>query len=175
MRIGDISNNFFPLINFISKKQQQKEVAKFSDKLLNIAKKHPRAKISIVGHSFGTYIIYNALLNINEKLELGYLIFSGSVLNPEVDVESIYKKHNLVKILNECTTFDFPLLAGRFVTNTFFTAGITGISGVSDDITNRYIKGGHSSYFKQVIIDEWCPFLLTGTFKEKNETVEGLR
>jgi DNA-binding NarL/FixJ family response regulator len=166
--------NFFPIINFLSKEQQEKEVIKFSNALLDISNTHPRAKINLVGHSFGTYIIYNGLIKIKEKLNLGNIIFAGSVLNPDLDLTLLYKKHNLTKIVNECSTFDMPLLAGRLFTNIFFTAGMTGFSGADNVVTNRYIKGGHSSYFKQNILDEWCDFIVTNTIKEKNEQVDGI-
>lgn len=165
--------NFFPLISFLSSKKKDAEITRFAQKLLHIARTHPRAKISIVGHSFGTYLIFHGLKEVTQKLDLDYLILSGSVLQPNEKIEELYEKHNLTKILNECSTLDLPLLAGRFFTNTYSTAGMYGLTSLDSEVINRYTAGGHSSFFSSTILAEWSAFLLSGEIKFKDERKGG--
>jgi len=161
--------NFFPFTSFLSKNKIESEIDRFAEMLLSTAKKHPRARISIVGHSFGTYLIFHALKKMRQKLDLDYLIFSGSVLQPNEKIEELFEHHNLTKVLNECSTLDLPLLAGYFFTNTYSIAGMHGITSLDNEVINRYTKGGHSSFFTDTILGEWSEFLFSGCIIEKDE------
>lgn len=178
-RVGDkyvvkpYGYNFHNGIDFFSEKSSQNEISLFIQYLERIEKEYPLAKIHIVSHSFGTYITYNALVNIRSRLNLGCLIFSGSVLQPEQDIESLYTKHNLEKVINDCSVVDFPLLAAQLISNRYSLAGIIGFKGDRNKIVNRYFPGGHSCYFSNSHLDDWNNILCNGVVSSGSKKHDG--
>ena len=171
-KLGDIYKvipykyNFFPVFHFMSNEKVEKEVSDFINFIENKIREYPNAKIDFISHSFGTYITYNALSRINNKINIGKIILSGSVLRSDQDISFLYKQHPISKVINDCTVFDFALIAGQIFSNKYSIAGITGIKGSQDQIVNRYFIGGHSSFFKDTHMDEWVSAIKDNVINE---------
>ncbi|MEZ8291012.1 hypothetical protein [Vibrio sp. 10N.237.312.B06] len=166
--------NFFPLPNFLSKDKVDKEISELVDFLDKTIKKYPKAKFNFVSHSFGTYLIYNALSRISKNIPIGNIIFGGSVLSPSVNISKLYEKHNIDNIVNDCVLVDIPIIAGVLTNSRYSNAGIVGIKGSENQIVNRYFNGGHSSYFKDKRLEEWIYILNTGIIENRDVKNLGL-
>ncbi|EPN5005461.1 hypothetical protein ACT0GK_003207 [Vibrio parahaemolyticus] len=165
--------NFHSAIDFFSEKSSQEEIHLFNRCLDNIQEQYPLAKIHIVSHSFGTYIAFHALLNRSTRLDIGNVIFSGSVLKPEQDIDSLYKKHNIDKVVNDCSLIDFPLLLAQLFSNRYSLAGIIGFKGDKNRIINRRFSGGHSTYFSESHLDTWKLILCSDIYECTQKKYDG--
>lgn len=153
---------YFDAIRFLIPIQTRVQpVQKVLSKIQNIKQDHPNAKMSIIAHSFGTYIFSEILKKSN--IEFHRVILSGSIIKPDFEWEK-YKNRVAVdindeKILNECGTNDvWPILA-KSSTIGFGASGTFGFR--NPYVRDRFQKFKHSDYFKGNFIEEyWIPYIL---------------
>lgn len=133
------------------------------EQLRGIAAENEGANISVIAHSFGTYILMKILKN-NSDIKLHRVILCGSV------IPRSFKWQNLARfptngIINEVGTRDFWPVMARFFTIGYGSSGAFGFG--SYKIKDRYHDCAHSGFFEDAFIKKyWLPFILNG------ETVE---
>lgn len=152
--------NFFPLFGFLNEKKVLAEIKCLKIFISKLHIQYPKAKFNFVAHSFGTYIVHRALLECEECFDIGSIILSGSVLKTNVNLDSLYKKHKIDNIVNDCVTLDFPIILATIANSRYSNAGIRGIKGGGRVVQNRYIKGGHSSCFSDTHLNDWCNIII---------------
>lgn len=146
-----------------SKSRHSSEVAELSDKLMQIFRSNPGCTFAIFCHSFGTYLIIEALrllINKNEALPVSTVVLAGSVLENNVDLSFLFDKK--IKVVNDCADKDYVLWLSEAVVPFLGMAGKTGIHGMENKyFANRYFAGGHSSYFSgdEFMHRYWVPLL----------------
>lgn len=107
--------NFFPLLSFLIPPLRWIEVRRFKKELEFMAEKHPGCCITLIGHSFGTYLIAKSLKNISQTSTPYFdrIILCGSVLKASYDWDEIIRRHNIKSILNDCALNDRPLVMSQ--------------------------------------------------------------
>ncbi len=149
--------------SFLIPKKRRFFIDLFKDEFIKWLEENPSRKVVFFAHSFGTYILINALKEIPENLlknNCELIVLCGSVLNQSFDIRSIQLKTQAT-IVNECATNDTALLFSEaFVPGTGM-AGRLGFVGLSSNkLINRFHKGDHSVYFKDSFIEnKWLPLL----------------
>ncbi|EGR0903847.1 TPA: hypothetical protein ACN33Q_000717 [Vibrio parahaemolyticus] len=166
--------NFFNGLDFFSNTSAEKEIEAFDKYLTNICYEYPLARLHIVCHSFGTYVVYHTLARFKDKLNIGNVILAGSVLNQNQDLAYLYKKHSIARFVNDCSHVDVPLLAAQIFSNRYSVAGIVGIKGDRERIVNRYFSGGHSSYFSDTHITNWYSIINQNSTEADQKIYDGL-
>jgi hypothetical protein len=118
---------------------------------------HPEAPISIIAHSFGTYIVAN-ILRRQFTMKVDRIIFCGSVVRFKFPFEQINDRFNS-PVLNEVGTADpWPAVA-ESVTTGYGSAGTYGFlrPGVRDRFHN---DAGHGYFLNAKFCrDYWIKFL----------------
>ncbi|WP_143748295.1 hypothetical protein [Mesorhizobium carmichaelinearum] len=121
---------------------------------------HPDADVSIIAHSFGTFIISN-ILRDQFSIPFHRIIFCGSVVRYDFPFEQIQNRFH-PPLLNEVGTRDpWPAVA-ESVTTGYGSAGTFGFRrpGVRDRYHN---KAGHGYFLDADFCNRfWVPFLLDG-------------
>ncbi|MEM1317955.1 MAG: hypothetical protein AAGF29_06800, partial [Pseudomonadota bacterium] len=85
-------------------------VKRFLREYRDIRRHNPNAEISIIAHSFGTYIVSTALREPDVKF--GRVILCGSIVKDDFRVADIESKIASLPVLNDCGTRDiWPVLA----------------------------------------------------------------
>lgn len=142
-------------------------VARESLKLSRSLSDFKGREIHIIAHSFGTFIVSNALKELNEGCAIKSVIFCGSPMRESDDIEHIVRSSELT--VNDCGTHDFVLLLARLCMLGVGDAGRVGfLRENSSRFQNRYFEGGHSLYFKNidnnVVFYErhWIPMITLG-------------
>lgn len=156
-KYGYFSTIFFAIPYF-----QKKEVSKLKESIQRLSKKYPEKEFIIFAHSFGTFLVAKALLQLcqeDELLQIKTIVLSGSVLKSHFDW-SFLDAYPRLNLINDCGTSDSILyLSEAFIPMTGM-AGRTGFYGFSsDNFINRYHSGGHSLYFDgdNFMKDNWLP------------------
>ena len=115
---------------------------------------------SIVAHSFGTYILGNALLAY-EYLRFDHVLLCGSILPPDFPWETILARGQVRAVRNEFGTRDFWTGAVRFVVPR--RTGPSGTSGFAFEhprLEQERFLFSHSEYFEKAHMrDKWVRFL----------------
>jgi len=132
----------------------------------SVRERYPRARVSVIGHSFGTYLLGRLLLEKNAKI--WRIILCGSVLRSDFPWSDVVEKLEPdFAILNECGKQDpFPNLAKALSSR----YGNAGTHGFDDNVYARdvHFSGGHSLFFAPTHIRQfWRPFLASGVFPKQ--------
>jgi hypothetical protein len=126
-------------------------------------KAHPDARLSIVAHSFGTYIV-GQILKRGFDLKLHRLILCGSVLPQNFPWHEYQGRFDDDKLVNECGKADiWPILAQ----STSWGYGASGTHGFGVVLVkDRYHEGGHGQYFDPKFVETyWEPFIRRGEYR----------
>ncbi|HMJ07103.1 MAG TPA: alpha/beta hydrolase [Chthoniobacterales bacterium] len=155
--------HFFDAFRFLSPFLTRKgPVERIVQELRDLRDAHPDAKISVIAHSFGTYIVQKALEERNIRLHR--VIFCGSVVREGFRRADYKGQLGDDEILNDCGTNDvWPVLA-RSVTWGYGSTGTFGFGtfGVHD----RFNKFGHGDYFNKAYVEKfWRPFIYDGEIR----------
>jgi hypothetical protein len=133
----------------------------------------PKAKLSVIAHSFGTYAI-GKILKDNPDIRLHRLILCGAIIPAEFRWDQI--PHSVeTEIINDCGIRDiWPVLAQ----STTFGYGPSGRFGFgTPGVRDRYHDFGHGGFFKEKFVsDFWLPWFRSGNFvKSKAPPPSGAR
>jgi hypothetical protein len=151
--------------------------------LRNLRHEFPNAKLSIIAHSFGTYVIQQVLRE-DRTLRLWKLVFCGSVADDLTDwAEFSHRVGDGMRptkdfIVNDCGTGDiWPVLGTAFG----FRYGMAGVIGFSEEfVTNRFYRGPdhspgrHSLYFNgDFVRNNWRPLLVDDSAPAPGNGIQG--
>src|ERR1700724_308558 len=80
------------------------QVRTFRRHLRNLLRQHGDVSVSIVAHSFGTYIVARGLrgLKTDEIPKVRNLILSGSVLKSNFNWSALFQTGRVQRVVNEC-------------------------------------------------------------------------
>ncbi len=122
---------------------------------------HPQAEVSIIAHSFGTFVV-TRILKAEFALQLKRLILCGSIVRYDFPFEQIQNRF-VPPLINDVGTADpWPAIAEALTTG-YGSAGTFGFNrpGVED----RYHNGrGHGHFLNGAFATKyWAPFLKDGT------------
>lgn len=151
---------------------RQKVIDEFREWLYDITRRYNTNSISVIAHSFGTYIL-SAYLNgfdLDEVPIVGFdsVILTGSILNCNFDWEkfkgiSVGKVYNMVAKNDEFVKFMPTSDLKKFIgmSTDFGTAGLDGFSKKSDMVfESRNPIFTHTNTIKRDIIEtKWMPFI----------------
>lgn len=138
--------------------------------ILTEANRPTTKRLSIVAHSFGSYLI-GEILKTNDHVRLHRVILCGSIIKQKfnwlryqhkIGTDRSPEKH----VLNLCAKGDWWPTIANFVT---FVYGRGGVKGFFDNshVEDVFRDGGHSSQLTPKIArDDWVPFLCDGTLPE---------
>lgn len=160
---------YFSAIAFLIPPLRWLIVRHFRIALERLRTNNPTARIDLVAHSFGTYLVGWALAKTQVPLSAHTVLLAGSVLRADFDWSPLIARAILRRLINDCGIDDFVLALSQL--GVLFTgmAGRAGFSGLqSTSLQNRYFRGGHSLYFDGVNADPdyfmktyWIPIFLS--------------
>lgn len=142
---------FFSVLFFMLPFMRQRHIRFFIERFERVRLANPHKKIIIIAHSFGTFLVVEALRKLSKEetdFSVELLILSGSVLKTTYPLMELQPR--VKKIINDCGCNDRPLCFSQLFVYGTGMAGRVGFVEINDDmITNRFFKGGHSLYFKK--------------------------
>ncbi|MFM5215445.1 hypothetical protein ACEUAM_10450 [Aeromonas hydrophila] len=162
--------NYYSALQLLIPSSRSKIIDDFAKKLTEIVCEYPNSKITLIAHSFGTYIAIKALeaIPVDLSLNIERVVLVSSVLKPNYDWSYINMKHNIESINNECGFNDNILILSHFFSHDMGMAGRVGFTGMN--IKNRFFKGGHDFFNREKDFMEkyWIP-IFTGSYIDIDE------
>ncbi len=182
--VEQIRYGYYPEIQFLFPiDRSNAPVKRVLKRLRALTHEYQNAKISVIAHSFGTYVFLKAL-EADSDLEFWKIIFCGSVADDQFEWSDLKRRvgdrsrASRDFVLNDCGTGDiWPILGAAFG----WHYGMAGATGFSEGfVTNRFHravggkKGGHSLYFDPRFVKEkWQPFLIDDVSPEHGDGEQG--
>jgi hypothetical protein len=162
--VAPVSYGFFGVPRFLAfpflRKGAAKRVSKGIDTAVRVYNdktgRHPK-RISIISHSFGTWLIAHALKD-DSNIKFFRVIFCGSVVREDFEFERMLHQFK-APILNHIGTKDYWPAVGESAGWGYGSIGSNGINHSA--VENRWHDGfRHSDFFtKKFCEDYWVPFL----------------
>lgn len=149
--------NVFSFINPFNGKREGK-IDRAHKEIKRVFDRYPGAEISIISHSFGTWLLSEVMKR--ERFDFSRIVLCGSVVKEEFDWGQ-FKNLDRPRVVNECGVRDvWPILA-KVIGNGYGAAGSFGFHGTY--VKNRYHNVGHSGFFDIRFWNRfWIPFLRHG-------------
>lgn len=131
---------------------------------------NPGVTISVIAHSFGSYIISEALKR-SVDIKLNKLILCGSIVDEGFDWNLVankieYSNSDGRKIVNDCAVRDvWPILAKTITWGGYGSSGRVGFG--HNLVEDRFHDGGHGHFFRHDFHKIfWIPYLEVGELTE---------
>ena len=153
---------YFDLFRFICPIGTRRGVVReIHEKLRALDLYYRDSDLSVIAHSFGTYIVAS-ILKRGSFFRVNRVVFCGSVVHRRFRWTDVAHKIAETKVLNDCGTLDvWPVLA-RSVT---YGYGATGTFGFGDPkVRDRFHRVTHGEYFNATFVERyWVPYIARGT------------
>jgi pimeloyl-ACP methyl ester carboxylesterase len=140
------------------------DVRQGSSELAGVLRPGPPPPPDVIAHSFGTWILANALQS-HDSLRVGHVILVSSIVPPDWNWSRIFERGQVSGILNYCADRDpWVRAAERFIPSSG-PSGSRGFLGHDQRLLNVLRPGGtHSSAFatsqlQSTFEEVWRPFL----------------
>jgi CheY-like chemotaxis protein len=150
-------------LSLFSESAHEKHVEILKKRLLEIASANPDANFMFFAHSFGTFLLVEALKKIaegNEIIRIKTVVLAGSVLKSNYDISFLLSQS--ICVVNDCGHSDYVLWLSEAFVPGLGMAGKLGFYGFENlKLVNRFFLGGHSSYFDNdsFMENHWLPII----------------
>lgn len=165
-----IGYGYFDVVRFLFPGPWRRAaINKVTHELHAITSDFRNARISILAHSFGTYIVSNVLMD-SPDIRVHRLCLCGSIVDRSFHWKRICPDQ-VTQIVNDCGTRDiWPLMASGFSVG----YGASGTFGFrSSVVVDRFHRFGHSDFFSKSFAKEfWLPYFEFGEVKDPEEDQE---
>jgi hypothetical protein len=139
-------------------------VRRFLQQYDSLRAQYPNCRMSVVAHSFGTYVVYRAL-RWRRRVSFDCMIMAGSLLKRAPNWGSIFgfggrpKRVNL--LINDIAVRDHWVLLARVFIPFMGPSGLLGFRGMPEpEVTNRRFAGGHNDLLTEEHYKSfWLPVL----------------
>ncbi len=169
---------YFSALAFVVPFLRTMVIRRFRDYVASNADDWRGARIDIVAHSFGTYVVAWGLrgLPAGHNLRIRTVILCGSVLKQLFPWGKLVGARGFVDlVVNECGTKDvWPVIAQLFVFGMGIGGrqGFAGVTGRDVGVVNRFHDAGHSGFFSDEFMRrQWLPFMRIDTSNEALDAV----
>jgi pimeloyl-ACP methyl ester carboxylesterase len=169
----NVGYGYFDVFRFVIPVFRDKPVSAALGQIQSLRDYYPEAKLSIVAHSFGTYIFSEVLKRSSIKFHR--VILCGAIVHRDFTwqdyTDRIAVDAKEAKILNECGTKDIWPIFANFITYGFGASGTLGFR--NSYVRDRFHETEHGDYFtKEFIQQYWIPYLLDDNDIPSNLDIE---
>lgn len=155
-----IGYGFFDVLSFLCPLfTRRKPIERVLRELRAIKTKHRDADISVVAHSFGTYVLSKILEDATD-ISLHRVILCGCIVPLKFRWDKVVARVKGL-VVNEVGTRDSWPVAAGLVTWGYGPSGTFGFK--TTHVRDRYHNCGHSDFFEDELMARyWLPMLLDG-------------
>lgn len=141
-------------------------VEKVAREIRDAKRREPVARLMVIAHSFGSYII-SRLLKSHPDIEFERIILCGSIIPRDFQWDVYAKYMQRGAIVNDVGTRDFYPVLATFASLGYGASGRLGFN--TGAVVDRYFCYAHSDFFEKKrghIRRFWKPFLVEGRIKD---------
>ena len=168
VRVIPIKYGYFNSVRFLAPFETSREpVQRLEREIREVRESYPGARISIIAHSFGTYVV-SKILQEDTDIRIHRIVFCGSVVKESFRWNQVKSRIGGTGdremrrfVVNECGTRDIWPILGKSAGWGYGAAGTDGFG--ASLVTDRYHQGGHALYFNREFVEKyWKSFIHDG-------------
>jgi pimeloyl-ACP methyl ester carboxylesterase len=163
-----IDYGIFGLPRFLLCCTREAQINKVRAELRRLVQAADARRVSLVAHSFGTYIAMEAVRRENGNLRFDRVVLSGSILPVDFDWNKYFAEDWVVAVRNQRATQDWAVSLAKLMSCrpfrwiTRLRAGDSGrnsFEAIHAQLVDDFIEGGHSETHNPLQFDKWARFL----------------
>jgi hypothetical protein len=158
-QVIDIKFGYWNVIRFLIPGRRKFPITKVAAEIRQAKVQFPGARLFAIAHSFGTYVLVNALED--PTFEMTRVILCGSIVPENFVPQRYFFASGGIRIINDCGVRDiWPVLAKC----TTWGYGATGTFGMgTSSVKDRYFNFTHGDFFApEFVAKYWMPFINEG-------------
>lgn len=149
----DVLRFWFPFLT------RQGPINKVTRELRTLRTSYPNAKISVVAHSFGTYIMAQ-ILSEETDIQINRLQLCGSIVPEKYRWDKVSSRIS-GKVINDAGTRDYWPVMASLLSWGYGASGTFGFKTIP--VKDRFFNCGHSDFFTdEHMVKYWVPLLIDG-------------
>lgn len=151
---------WFSVLFFIPGFIRRRKIEWFRERYKEVRSRYPDVVPTIIAHSFGTWILCNAIAKY-EHLKFDKIILCGAIVKSEFDWENIYNRNQIAAVRNDCAKKDVWARFSKFFAWGTGNAGYAGFRQTKEYILDKvYDLFDHGSAFGyDHYLGEWIPYI----------------
>ena len=163
-----IDYGYFPALAFLFPFTRDRRLEKVRQELRLLVHITGAQRISVIAHSFGTFLAMEALLAENGALKFDRIVLTGSIVPRDFDWDGVLRDGALaLAARNERATKDWVVSVADFVSRrlkwvSWLNAGDSGrnpFTKNSPALLDYFTVGGHSEVHNPLKFEEWARFI----------------
>ncbi|WP_306565213.1 hypothetical protein [Aquabacterium sp.] len=141
-------------------------IEKVAREMREARRREPRARMMVIAHSFGSYILSRILKDASD-LEFERIILCGSIITRNYKWDLFARNVGPAGILNHVGTGDFYPVLATFASVGYGASGRLGFK--TGKVVDRFFQLGHSGFFTpRHIRTHWLPFITDGRIERSD-------
>lgn len=145
-------------------------VAKIAREMRDARLMEPKARLMVIAHSFGSYIV-SEILRTEPDIQFERIIFCGSIVPRDFQWAIFARSMSPFSIVNDVGTEDFYPVLATFSTSGYGSSGRLGFQTAR--VTDRYFRYGHSDFFNSDHVRKfWRPFITDGQIEKSDWDIQ---
>jgi pimeloyl-ACP methyl ester carboxylesterase len=163
-----IDFGWFSVLRFFIPWTRERKIRAIQKELRNLVDKVRARRISIIAHSFGTFVAMESLRRDNGSLLYDRVVLAGSILPCDFDWKTVMSKKWVMAVRNERATSDWvvglALVASRWPLRWIsrLKAGNSGRKEFTQELPtllDDYVVGHHSETHNPLKYERWARFI----------------
>lgn len=164
-----IDYGWFDVLSFLIKWTRNRKIAAVRNELRTLVATSGARRVSVVAHSFGTFIAMHALLRENGNLLYDRVVLTGCILPTSFDwSDLLYQKEWVRAVRNERARDDWPVWMAKIASGPWFRwltrldagdSGAVAFTAQMPELIDSWIDGGHSETHNVTQFMKWARFL----------------
>ncbi|MBW7974065.1 alpha/beta fold hydrolase [Bradyrhizobium sp. BR 10289] len=164
-----IDYGYFLALAFLFPPLRQRQVEKVRKEMRRLVELTGASRISVIAHSFGTYLAMEALRADNGELKYDRVVLTGCILANDFSWTDILNpaRAMVMAVRNERATKDWVVSAAAFASRRLYwitrlragDAGRTAFEQKHPALLDYQTEGGHSEVHNQLKFEQWARFI----------------
>lgn len=159
---------WFGVVKFLFPWTRNEQIERVRKELVELLATTKVRRLSVIAHSFGTYIAMEALRRENGQLNFDRLVLTGCILPTDYPWEEMIKAKRIMAVRNDRATQDFVVRLAHWASCrpvkwlTRLNAGKAGTEKFSQtlpEIIDFSIEAGHSGTHNALQYQSWARFV----------------
>ena len=162
-----IDYGWFSVLKFLCPISRERQLNRIREELRNLVDRAGTRRISVIAHSFGTYLVMEALLRDNGAFKYDRLVLTGSIVSRDFDWKVAFEKRWVMAVRNERATSDWVVALADFAARRlrwlfWLRAGDSGRQGFDQQapqLLDDFVVGDHSETHNALKYEQWARFI----------------
>lgn len=171
-----IDYGFFGFLGFVFAPTRERLISRIRNELGNLIAESGVERVSIIAHSFGTFIAMECLRREKGGIQYDRVVLTGSILSTDLDWSHLEREKWILAVRNERATGDFAVSLARLLSSRMFRwlsqldggdSGRVAFKRPASLVIDSEVEGGHSQVHNALKYQTWARFIAYPRLPEK--------